>query len=228
MKTVEEIGTMGGSAEFLHVDLASLDSCRDAAQSFVESGRTLDVLIDNAGVGGVRGLTDDGFEIAFGVNHLGHFMLTNLLRPALRSGARIVVVSSEVHRRADGLDFDKVREKTGLLGGWPEYAVSKLANILFARRLAELEPDWRTYSLHPGMADTNIFPAVARPFFRNRKPPHEAAQTSVYCATSAEVADHTGLYYSRRSLREPSPAAQDDGLAAELWSRSEDWCGLSR
>lgn len=228
MSTVEEIGTAGGSAEFLHVDLASLGSCRDAARSFVESGRTLDVLIANAGVGGVRGLTDDGFEIAFGVNHLGHFMLTTQLRPALRSGSRIVVVSSEVHRRADGIDFDGVREKTGPLGGWSEYAVSKLANILFARRLAELEPDWRTYSLHPGLADTNIFPAIARPFFRNRQPPHEAAETSVYCATSPEVADHSGLYYAKSSIREPSQVARDDGLAAELWSRSKDWCGLSR
>lgn len=228
MRTVTEIGTGGGSAEFLHVDLASLESCRTAGRSFVESGRTLDVLIANAGVGGVRGLTEDGFEIAFGVNHLGHFMLTTQLRPALGPGSRIVVVSSEVHRRADGIDFDKVREKTGLLGGWSEYAQSKLANILFARHLAALEPDWRTYSLHPGVADTNIFPAIARPFFRNRRPPHEAAQTSVYCATSAEVADHSGRYYARSNLREPSPVAQDDALAAELWSRSEEWCGLSR
>lgn len=226
MAVVDEINRDGGSAEFLHVDLASLPSCETAAKRFVDSARALDVLIDNAGVGGVRGLTEEGFEIAFGVNHLGHFMLTNRLLPALRPGSRVVVVSSEVHRRADGIDFTKVREKTGLLGGWPEYAVSKLANILFARRLAQLEPELRTYALHPGVADTNIFPAIARPFFRNRRPPHEAARTSVYCATSDEVADHSGLYYARMSLREPSIVAQDDGLATELWGRSADWCGI--
>ena len=224
---VDEIASAGGSAELLLVDLASLQSCRAAAEQFVASGRTLDVLIDNAGVGGVRGLTDDGFEIAFGVNHLGHFMLTSRLQPSFRPGSRVVVVSSEVHRRAGGIDFARVRRKTGLAGGWSEYAVSKLANILFARRLAQLAPDLRTYALHPGVADTNIFPAIARPFFRNRRPPHEAARTSVYCATSDEVADHSGLYYSNMGLREPSEVAQDDGLATELWSRSADWCGIS-
>jgi NAD(P)-dependent dehydrogenase (short-subunit alcohol dehydrogenase family) len=179
-------------------------------------------------VGGVRGLTEDGFEIHFGVNHLGHFLLTHLLGPTFRPGSRIVVVSSEMHRHADGIDFDLMRRKTRSVGGWSEYGTSKLANILFARRLATLQPSWHTYSLHPGVADTNIFPKAAKPFFRNRKPAHEAARTSVWCATSDEVAGQTGLYYSRMSVAEPSPAAQDDGLARELWDRSESWCGLSR
>jgi NAD(P)-dependent dehydrogenase (short-subunit alcohol dehydrogenase family) len=225
-KVVDQINDGIGSAEYLHLDLASLRSCEQAARAFLDSDRHLDVLIDNAGVGGVRGITEDGFEIAFGVNHLGHFMLTNGLRPAFRHGSRVVVVSSEVHRRADGIDFDEVRTKTGLLGGWAEYGVSKLANILFARHLARLAPELRTYSLHPGVADTNIFPALVKPFFRNRRPPHEAAQTSVYCATSDQVADQSGRYYSRMSLREPSVVAQDDGLAAELWARSAQWCGI--
>jgi NAD(P)-dependent dehydrogenase (short-subunit alcohol dehydrogenase family) len=105
--------------------------------------------------------------------------------------------------------------------------VSKLANILFARRLAQLHPEWRTYSLHPGVADTNIFPPLAKPFFRNKRPAHEAAKTSVWCATSDEAADQTGLYYSKMKVREPSPAAQDDDLARELWERSEQWCGIT-
>jgi retinol dehydrogenase-12 len=226
LEVVSQIEQEGGSAEYLHLDLASLESCRDAAESFSGSGQALDVLIANAGVGGVRGLTEDGFEIAFGVNHLGHFMLTDGLRPTLRDGARIVVVSSEVHRRADGIDFDAVREKTGLLGGWHEYGVSKLATILFTRRLAQLHPEWRTYSLHPGVADTNIFPAIAKPFFRNKKPAHEASRTSVWCATSDEVADHTGLYYSNMAIRQPSEAALDDRLAEELWERSAQWCAM--
>jgi NAD(P)-dependent dehydrogenase (short-subunit alcohol dehydrogenase family) len=225
--TVDDIVAGGGSAEFLHLDLASLDSCREAARQFVESSRELDVLINNAGVGGVRGLTEEGFEIAFGVNHLGHFMLTHHLRPSFRPRTRVVVVSSEVHRRADGIDFDRVRKKTGPLGGWSEYGVSKLANVIFARWLAKLEPDLRCYSLHPGVADTNIFPTIAKPFFRNRKPAHEAARTSLWCATSEEVAEHSGLYYSDMRTREPSAAALDDELANELWRRSEEWCGVS-
>ena len=227
MEVVDQIRAAGGSAEYLHLDLASLASSRLAAESFVKTGRSLDVLIDNAGVGGVRGLTEDGFEIAFGINHLGHHMLTRHLEPAFQPGTRIVVVSSEVHRRADGIDFEAVQEKTGLLGGWREYGVSKLANILFARHLAGLHPEWRTYSLHPGVADTNIFPPIAKPFFRNKRPAHEAARTSVWCATSDEVADQTGLYYSNMTVREPSAAAGDDALATQLWIHSEEWCDMA-
>jgi len=95
MAVVSQLEEEGGSAAYLHVDLASLDSCRRAGEEFVGSGRMLDVFIANAGVGGVRGLTEDGFEIAFGVNHLGHFMLTEELGRSLRPDARVVVVSSD-------------------------------------------------------------------------------------------------------------------------------------
>ncbi len=224
---VDQIEGDGGSAKFVQIDLASLQSCERAGKEFAGSSRSLDVLVANAGVGGVGGLTDDGYEIHFGVNHLGHFALTHHLRPTFRPGTRIVVVSSEAHRRVDGIDFDRVTEKRGLFERLTAYGESKLANILFARRLARLEPELNTYSVHPGMADTNIFPAIAKPFFRGRKPPEEAARTVIYCATSAEVADQSGRYYSRMAGREPSPAAQDDALAEELWTRSEEWCGLT-
>jgi retinol dehydrogenase-12 len=226
MGTVGAIRGGDGSAEYLQLDLASLASSEKAARAFVDSGRPLDVLINNAGVGGVRGLTDDGFEIHFGVNHLGHFALTHHLRPSFRPGTRVVVVSSEAHRHAHGVDFDKVRRKTGITNLLGAYGVSKLANILFARRLAHLHPDLGAYSVHPGVADTNIFPAVVKPFLRNMETPEEAAQTSVWCATSNQVADHSGLYYSRMRVRDPSPVAQDDDLAAELWHRSGAWCGI--
>lgn len=224
---VDEIVADGGSGEYLYLDLASLESVRQAAVRFERADRTLDVLVNNAGVGGVRGLTEDGFEIHFGVNHLGHFMLTHHLREAFRPGSRIVVVSSEVHRRADGIDFERVQSRTGQLARLADYGVSKLANILFARRLAQLQPDWNTYSLHPGVVDTNIFPAFAGVFFRNRITPSEGAATSVWCATSDEVADESGLYYSRMKEREPSDVARDDELARQLWERSERWCGIT-
>jgi len=225
---VSTIEKKGGSAEHLHLDLASLGSCTEAARTFADSGRVLDVIIDNAGVGAVRGLTDDGFEIHFGVNHLGHFMLTHHLAPSFRPGSRIVVVSSEAHRRASGVDFGQVRRRVGVLGVLNAYAVSKLANILFASHLAHLQPEWRTYAVHPGVANTNIFPTVVKPFLRSVETPEQAAQTSVWCATSDEVADQSGLYYSRMKQREASPAGHDDSLAAELWRRSEQWCGISR
>lgn len=227
MPVVEQMRAEARSAEYLHLDLASLDSARNAAHEFVDSGRTLDVLVNNAGVGGVRGTTMDGFEIHFGVNHLGPFMLTHHLGPTFRPGTRIVVVSSEVHRRADRIDWDRVQAKSRSIAGFSEYGVSKLANILFARRLAQLQPEWRTYSLHPGVVDTNIFPAMTGLLFRNRLTPEEGADTSVWCATAPELSDQSGLYYSRRKVWEPSATAQDDDLARELWARSERWCGLA-
>ena len=228
-RTIEVVSTIqrdGGSAEYLHLDLASLSSCEKAASTFVDSGRTIDVLINNAGVGAMTGLTEDGFGIQFGVNHLGHFMLTHHLHRCLRPGSRIVVVSSEAHRQVRGIDFDRVRRRTGFFDVLNAYAVSKLANILFASHLANLQPDWRTYSVHPGVANTNIFPTIVKLFLRNTETPEQASQTSLWCATSDEIADQSGLYYSRMKQRAPSPAAQDDTLAAELWHQSERWCGI--
>ncbi len=227
LPVVEGIIDAGGSGEFLPLDLASLDSAREAARQFTDSGRTLDVLVDNAGVGGVRGLTTDGFELHFGINHLGHFMLTHHLQPSFRAGSRIVVVSSEAHRGAPGIDFDRVQRKTRSLSRLRDYGVSKLANILFARNLARRHPEWRTYSLHPGVVDTGIFPAFVKPFMKLITP-EEGAATPVWCATSDEVADESGLYYSRRRRRDPSDVAMDDGLAEELWHRSEQWCEVTR
>jgi retinol dehydrogenase 12 len=227
MPVVEEVLASGGSAEFLPLDLASLASAAAAAKAFLADGRQLDILIANAGVGGRWGTTQDGFEIHFGVNHLGHFMLTHHLRPSFRSGSRIVVVSSEAHRRADGIPFDRLQRRTRSPGGLPEYGVSKLANVLFARHLARLEPGLRTYSLHPGVVDTNIFPALASPFFRGKITPEEGAETSVWCATTPELDDETGGYYSRMRPREPSHVAQDDALAEELWERSAAWCSIT-
>jgi retinol dehydrogenase-12 len=229
MKVVNEIEVEGGSAEFLRLDLASLDSCVAAAREFESSGRDLDVLINAAGVGAVKGLTDDGFEIHFGVNHLGHFMLTHHLRKVLRPGSRVVTVSSEVHRRATGIDFDAVRRRSRSLFGLQDYAVSKLANILFTRALARLQPDWRVYAVHPGLANTNIIPGYVRLFIGRRLlTPEQAADTVVWCATADEVAAQSGLYYRNRTVLEPAPPATDDGLGTELWRRSEEWCDVAR
>ena len=224
---VDRINSEGGSAEFLQLDLASLDASRQAAMTFERTGRSLDVLINNAAVGGTRGVTADGFEINFGVNHLGHFMLTHHLRRTFNQGARIVVISSEMHRRASGIHFDRMQRRSRSFAGLSEYAVSKLANILFVRRFAELQPGWRSYAVHPGLADTNIFPRGASLFFRNRRPPEEAARTGVWCATAPELAEESGGYYARCEPRDPSPVALDDELARELWVRSERWCGVA-
>lgn len=225
MPVVSQIEREGGSSEFVRIDLASLDSARRAAVEFGQSGRDLDVLINNAGVGVARGSSVDGFEIHFGVNHLGHFMLTHHLRRTFHPGTRIVQVTSAAHFNARGIDFDRVEGRTRSLTGWREYGISKLANVLFALELARRRPEWRTYAVHPGMTDTNIFPRWARPFIRRRLfTPDQGAETVIWCATSPEVAEESGLYYRNKESRPPSEAAQDRMLATELWLRSERWC----
>jgi len=225
---VDYIISRGDSAEFLQVDLASLESAKTAAGKLRETGRSIDVLVNNAGVGATRGVTADGFEIHFGVNHLGHFMFTHHLSGDFQPATRIVQVSSSFHFRAGGIEFDELQRKSRTFYGLGEYAVSKLANVLFVREMARQQPDWRVYAVHPGMTDTNIIPSYARPFIRRRLlTPKEAADTVVWCATSDEVAGDSGLYYARRRARPPSVPAQDDKLAHELWRRSEEWCGVA-
>jgi len=224
---VDQIIAEGGSAEYLPIDLTSLTSARTAARMLEDSGRSLDVLINNAGVGVTRGITEDGFQLQFGVNHLGHFMLTEHLRRTFRPGTRIVSVSSHMHYRAATLDFEAVTRKTTPMGGIEAYSQSKLANVLFTRELARRQPDWRTFAVHPGVVDTGIFPSWTRPVVRSRSlTPEEGAVTVVWCATDPGLEASSGGYFASQRERQPSDVALDDDLAHELWSRSERWCGL--
>lgn len=218
-RTVAGIHASGGSAEFLHLDLASLDSCRAAAAEIVDRSATIDLLVNNAGVGPIKGVTADGYEIHFGVNHLGHFLFTTGLEGALAPGARVVQLSSHMHHRVATLDFDAFTRPTRSMFGLDEYAGSKLANILFASELARRNPGLRTYAVHPGLVKTKIIPWYVRPFIRALSP-DEGADTVVWCATSQELADETGLYYAHRSTTAPSKAAQDESLALRLWDFS--------
>jgi len=233
---VARIKSQAGPADvrLLALDLASLDSVRECAAAFLALDEPLHVLVNNAGVGGQRGLTADGFELHFGVNHLGHFALTQLLLGRLTAsgpGARIVNVSSEAHYGARGIDFDAVRRRTATFTGQREYAVSKLCNVLFtqelARRLAGTGVN--SYALHPGVVASDIWrrvPRLARPLLTRRMLTIEqGCVTSVYCATSPAVAADSGLFYDKCAVRAPSPVATQE-LAELLWKRSADWTGL--
>ncbi len=227
---VDETGNT--ALHYLPLDLGSLSSVRACAEGFLANGEPLHVLINNAGIAGRRGITDSGFELAFGTNHIGPFLLTNLLLPRLRESApaRIVNVASDSHFSADGIDFDAVRRPTRSRTGLPEYAVSKLANVLHAQELARrLEgAGVTTYSLHPGVIASDIWrpvPWPIRPLIKLRmKSPEEGARTSLYCATAPELAGESGRYYERSRPKQPGAAATPE-LAAELWRRSEEWVG---
>jgi NAD(P)-dependent dehydrogenase (short-subunit alcohol dehydrogenase family) len=222
---IDQIEAEGGSAEFLHLDLASLRSVRQAGQAFVESGRPLDVLVNNAGVGATNGVTEDGFEIHWGTNHIGHFLLTDQLAPAIPERARVVTVSSDWHYRARNLHLDRVRGRGWVPFGLGYYATTKTANILFSRELARRHPEWECHAVHPGLTDTKLIPWPVRPVIRSTLLTAEAAaDTVIWCATSDEVAGHSGLYYARRQVHIASPLATDDALAEELWERSLEWC----
>ncbi len=222
--------TGSDQVRLLLLDLADLASVRRTAEDFLALGEPLHVLINNAGVGGARGRTADGFEIHFGINHLGHFALTMALLPLLTGSTpgRIVNVASDAHYQAKGIEFEGLRNRTKGITGLPEYAVSKLCNVLFAaelgRRLAGTGVT--AYSLHPGVVASEIWRRVPWParqlMTRRMLTIEEGARTSLYCATSPEVAAESGKYYDSCREAPPSKVATPE-LAARLWEYSEKW-----
>lgn len=230
---LDEVRAAGcsGTAEWVPLDLGDFDSVRQCALSLLSRNLPLHVLINNAGLAGARGLTRSGFELAFGVNHMGHFLLTQLLLNRIKRSApaRIVTVASRAHYRAPGFDWNALLETTRSVTGFPEYRASKLANVMFSaelgRRLAG--SGVTTYAVHPGVVASDIWRKVPWPFRALMKltmiSPQQGAATSVHCAVSPELAEQTGLYYDQCRTKQASAIASDSALAAELWQRSEDW-----
>ena len=229
-KAAPVLEEIGDRAEYVHLDLADLESVRQCAKEFLARAESLHCLVNNAGLAGQRGLTASGFELAFGTNHVGHFLLTNLLLDKLKESApaRIVNVSSTIHFQARGIDYEAVRKPTKTVTGMREYGVSKLANVMHAQELARRLDGTgvTTYSLHPGAVATNVYRRIPWPleplmkvFMRSNE---EGAATSLYCATSPEVASDSGKYYDDCKEKEPNKVATQD-LAAELWQKSEEW-----
>lgn len=228
---LDEIAQLTGRpcAHWLELDLADFASVRACAERFLATGRPLHLLVNNAGLGGQRGLSRDGFELTFGVNHMGHFLLTQLLRERLVASApaRVVTVASRAHQWALGLDWDALRRPTRSLTGIREYMVSKLANVLFSAELGRqlAGSGVSSYAVHPGVVDTEIWrqvPRLLRPLLKLRglRDPEQGAQTTLYCALQAPQQE-TGRYYADSALKSPSKLAQDQRLAAELWRFSE-------
>jgi NAD(P)-dependent dehydrogenase (short-subunit alcohol dehydrogenase family) len=234
---LDDIQALPGSlpALFLPLDLSSMNSVRACAEAFAALQLPLHLLVNNAGVAGARGLTIDGFEMTFGVNHVGHFLLTQLLLPHLIAAApaRVVTVASRAHKRTSGIDWEDVRRPTRSITGIREYANSKLANLLFSAELAKRLQGTQvsTYSLHPGVVDTEIWralPTWARPLLRLRGllTAEEGARTTLHCALHAPQTE-TGLYYADCHPTAPAALGQNAELARALWERSEAWVRLT-
>jgi retinol dehydrogenase-12 len=217
------------AAQWLPLELSDFASVRECTRLYLQRGLPLHLLVNNAGVAGVHGLTTSGFEWMFGVNHMGHFLLTDLLLEVIRRSApaRIVTVASHAHRRVGGIDFSVLRRRTASWTGIREYGVSKLANVLFSAELGRrLEGSGvTTYSVHPGMVDSDIWrilPQALRALNRLRLVPNEeGAKTTLHCALAQEAGGESGLYYSDSQPATPTPAGQDAALAEKLWRFSQ-------
>ncbi|XP_060643259.1 retinol dehydrogenase 14 [Anolis sagrei] len=232
-------GECRGELLVRELDLASLRSVRSFCHQVLQEEPRLDVLINNAGIFQCPYTkTEDGFELQFAVNHLGHFLLTNLLLGLLKSSApsRIVVVSSKLYKYGE-INFDDLNSELSYNKSFA-YSRSKLANILFTRELAHrLEGTGVTVNvLHPGVVRTNLgryvhIPLLARPLFNLVswaffKSPLEGAQTSIYLASSPEVEGVSGKYFGDCKEEQLLPKAMDDLVARKLWDISEVMVGL--
>jgi NAD(P)-dependent dehydrogenase (short-subunit alcohol dehydrogenase family) len=230
----------GGQVQLRMLDLASIASVRRFAEDLLADEPHLHVLVNNAGlVLSERHVTEDGFEQTFATNHLGPFLLTELLRPRLEASApsRIINVASIAHHAARrGIDFDDLQTEQRY-SSLKAYSRSKLANVLHARALAErLEGTGVTANaLHPGAVASGfgrnedtvgaeaILMTIAQPFLIS---PAAGAATSVYLAMSPDVAEVSGEYFVRSKPARPSKAARDDEAAARLWDASAQLVGV--
>jgi NAD(P)-dependent dehydrogenase (short-subunit alcohol dehydrogenase family) len=224
---LDSITARGGKASLVEADFSDLSQVARAGHALSDLDPPLSVLINNAGVAGTRGVTVDGFELAFGVNHLAHFLLTNLVLDSMVANApgRILTVSSEAHRAFRPTDWDRMTEPTRSLTGIPEYQRSKAANVAFTVELSKrlAGHDVAAAAIHPGVIATGIWRRIPRPLrslvTRRMVPPELGAAVVVNCATAANLV--SGGYYTPRGLEPASQYATDSVIADELWLKSK-------
>lgn len=235
----DKIRTATGNNEVhaLPCNLASLDSIRAFSDVFKKQFKRLDVLINNAGLISMDFKTsEDGIELVFAVNHLGPFLLTNLLLDIVRSSApaRIINVSSRIHRRGK-LDLNDINYRNGY-NARQAYSRSKLANVLFSLALhRRINSENITVNcLHPGVIASNLFPRdrwwlrLGVPLLKwFRISNEQGARTNIYLALSKEVEGVSGCYFDEhQKIRQPATIAMNMDLQEALWEKSLMLTGL--
>jgi len=239
-EAVSEIKKQSGNdnIDFVTIDLSSQNSVREAAEKLKAKCLKIDVLINNAGCYfSELQLNDAGLEMQFATNHLGHFLLTNLLMDNLKAAdkARIINLASIAHKYTRELDLNDINfEKSGY-GGWKSYSRSKFCNILFTKELSKrLEGTGITANaVHPGGVRTEIAEKNANWFTKLgwilTKPLmvsiEDGAKTSVYLASSKEGGDMSGGYWVKCKKYHSNRPSQDPELATALWKKSEELIG---
>lgn len=231
-KAAAACAEVGGATTPLACDLSVPDSVRACIAKLAADGVRLDAIICNAGVMAPSALTQAcGYELQFFTNHIGHFLLVNGLLAALTPEARVVVVSSDAHRRAPrgGIQFENLSGERGY-SPWAAYGQSKLANVLFARELSRRLPGPRqtANALHPGVIATNLWRNLA-PLPRTALlalSPLVMKDVPQGAATQCYVATHPGLsvngeYFSHCNVARTTRLGRDRALALRLWEESE-------
>jgi daunorubicin C-13 ketoreductase len=223
---VEEVRAAGDGREpgRFQADFERLDEVRALAAHLLDTYPRIDVLACNAGgmVDGYR-RTADGFEATLQGNHLGAFLLAQLLRDRL-AGGRLISTASDAHRRSN-LDPSDLTLSPEKFSSWRTYGASKAANILFAAEAARRWPDIFSVSFHPGVVRSNFGTGALTKFFYRYAPflvtPETAGAQLVWLATAAESSLSDGGYYVGHKLTTPSGIAADPAAAAQLWETSE-------
>lgn len=225
----QELRGEGGRAEVRKLDLSSLQSVREFADGIKKDNIKVHILINNAGVMMCPYMeTSEGFELQMGTNHLGHFLLTNLLLPQMKHGepARIINVSSLAHLRGK-IDFEDFNYKKGY-DRVQAYGNSKFANVVFTRQLAKIlkGTNIQVFSLHPGAVYSNLSRHLIPQFINDfvspllTKTTMEGAQTTIYCAL--EATQHPEMYFSDCSVGWAIASSKDEALAEKFWKFSAD------
>ncbi|KAK4197365.1 putative retinol dehydrogenase [Triangularia verruculosa] len=229
----------------LVLDLASLQSVKAAAEKVLRESERLDIVILNAGVMAMPvGLTQDGYEVHWGINHMGHAALTKLLMPLLiktaemqeRKDVRIVAVSSGAHKSSPKLDFSHVKTDMKTSLWWTRYAQSKLANILWMKALANQYPEVKCVSLHPGVVSTNIGGDTISKYKLARladwllrwmlTKPEVGCLNQLWAAVGPSEQVETGEYYHPVGVKGCGSAwANDQGLATKVFEWTEQELG---
>ena len=222
--------------DIMTADFSDLSHIRNLANDFIQKYPKLDILINNAGVYLMnRSASVDGYEKTFAVNHLAHFLLTNLLLEKLKKGpaARIINVSSMAHEKKN-INFDDLLYENNYNGVYA-YARSKLANILFTYELDRRLKDTNitANAFHPGFVATNfgknngiIRFMLRRLIKRGALTPEEGAETGIYLASSEKVKKVSGKYFVNKKAVNSSKESYNETLAKELWYKSKELTGL--